>query len=365
MTERVEWITDRARFDDLAEEWDRLADREGTPFSRHVWFRAWLDAFGPTDLCTCVLWRSDALAAALPLRATRRGAATIANEHTPFLRPLGVDREAVTTLYGRAASELGELEIEPLPDQFLRDPDLAQAASRRVTWTLIEPRHTSPIVETAGDFAAWRETSKPRWDAQIERLRRKAVRECGAELALVFAPQDLPSELDACLQLEAGGWKGKQGTAILSQPDTASFYRGMAEAFHERGELRLSTLRLDGQLAAFDLCLLHRGRLYLLKTSYEESFRKLAPGLVLHLSVIERCFEMDLDAFELLGTDAEWKRKFATTERQHVVLRSFRHRPGPALRFTYRRALRPPLKRAYHKARGLWRGVRARGPARS
>jgi CelD/BcsL family acetyltransferase involved in cellulose biosynthesis len=354
VTERVEWIADRTRFDDIAAEWDRLADREGTPFSRHAWFRAWLDAFGPTDLCTCVLWRSDLLAAALPLRATRGGAATIANVHTPFLRPLGVDREAVTTLYGRAACELGQLVIEPLPDRFLRDHDLAQTASRRGTWTLIEPRHTSPIVETAGDFDAWREGSKHRWGAPLERFRRKAFREHGAKLALLFAPEDLDSELDECLQVEASGWKGKHETAVLSQPETTSFYRGVAAAFHERGELRLSTLRLDGRLAAFDLCLLHRGRLYLLKTGYEESFRKLAPGLVLQLSVIERCFETDLDAFELLGGEAEWKRKFATSERQHAALRSFRHRPGPALRFTYRRALRPPLKRAYRKARGLW-----------
>ena len=104
----MEWIADRARFDELSTEWDRLADREGTPFSHHAWFRAWLDAFGPTDLCTCVLWRSDLLAAALPLRATRGGAATIANAHTPFLRPLGVDREAVMTLYEHAARELGQ-----------------------------------------------------------------------------------------------------------------------------------------------------------------------------------------------------------------------------------------------------------------
>ncbi len=353
----MEWIVDRARFDELSAEWDLLADREGTPFSQHAWFRAWLDAFGPTDLCTCVLWRSDLLAAALPLRATRGGAATIANAHTPFLRPLGVDKEAVMTLYERTARELGQLVIEPLPDRFRRDDDLVRAANRRGMWTSTDSRHTSPIVETDGDFNAWRDGSKQRWGAPLERFRRKAVRERGAELALVFAPEDLDSELDECLQVETSGWKGKEETAVLSQPETTNFYRGVAAAFHQRGELRLSTLRLDGRLAAFDLCLLHRRRLYLLKTGYDESFRKLAPGLVLQLSVIERCFETDLDAFELLGGDAEWKRKFATTERQHVSLRSFRRRPGPTLLFAYRRAVRPPLKRAYRKARGLWQSV--------
>ena len=72
---------------------------------------------------------------------------------------------------------------------------------------------------------------------------------------------------------------------------------------------------LDGHWAAFDLCLLYGDRLYLLKTGYDERFRRLAPGLVMRLSIVERCFELGIDAHELLGDEAEWKRKFATGER--------------------------------------------------
>lgn len=354
MPERVEWVTDRTWFGELAEQWDRLASAaQPQPFSRHAWFEAWIDAFGPVDLSTCVLWRGDEMAAALPLRATRAGARTIANVHTPVLRPLGRDPEAIATLHRHASEEFDELIIEPLPRKFLRDHHLDEAAHALGRWTVIEPQHTSPIVDTSGDFAEWRAASKPRWGAPLERFRRKAARERGAELTLVFSPHDLERELEECFLVEASGWKGARETAILSHPETRAFYEKVSRAFHAHGELRISTLRLDGHLAAFDLCLLHRNRLYLLKTGYDETFRKLAPGLVLQLSVVERCFDTDIDAFELLGGDTEWKRKFSTSEREHVALRSFRRRAVPALRYGYRRVVRPPLRQAYRRVRGL------------
>jgi CelD/BcsL family acetyltransferase involved in cellulose biosynthesis len=176
----------------------------------------------------------------------------------------------------------------------------------------------SPVVDTDGPFAEWRAWSKHRWGAPLERFRRKMRRDHDGQIAAVEAPEDLGAVLDAGFAVEASGWKGAAGTAILSSPATTAFYRRVAEAFHARDALRVSTITLDGRLAAFDLCLLVDGRLYLLKTGFDESFRKLAPGLVLRLSVIERCFELGLRAHELLGDQAEWKAKFATSERPHV-----------------------------------------------
>ena len=109
-----------------------------------------------------------------------------------------------------------------------------------------------------------------------------------ASVALVEAPTDLEGELDRAFELEAAGWKGEAGTAIDSTKETALFYRSVASAYHRLGELRLSTIVLDGELAAFDLCLLHGDRLWTLKSSYNESFPRLSPGNVLLLLEIER-----------------------------------------------------------------------------
>jgi CelD/BcsL family acetyltransferase involved in cellulose biosynthesis len=111
--------------------------------------------------------------------------------------------------------------------------------------------------------------------------------------------------------------------------------------------LRLSRIVIDGQWAAFDLCLLHDSRLYLLKTGYDERFRRLAPGLVMRLSIVERCFELGIAAHELLGDEAEWKRKFATGERAHVGFRAYERGFRGSVSYTYGSTARPLLKRAY------------------
>jgi CelD/BcsL family acetyltransferase involved in cellulose biosynthesis len=242
------------------------------------------------------------------------------------------------------------------------DPSVAavqHAVGQARMLSFAEFLHKSPIVETNGDFKAWRAASKPRWGAPLERFRRKMGRDHEAHFEIVEAPRDLEAELDAGFAVEASGWKGRAGTAITSAPETERFYRDVARTFHARGALRLSRIVLDGTVAAFDLCLLCRNRLYLLKTGYDERFAKLAPGLVLRLSTIERCFELGYEAHELLGEDSEWKLKFATTERRHLDLRAYRRTPLGAGRYKYRSIVRPRLKRAY---RSLNRNTPARRP---
>ena len=210
---------------------------------------------------------------------------------------------------------------------------------------LAEHVHTSPVVEATGDFAEYRRARTSAW-RDMERRRRKLQRECDVRLDLVASPHDVDRDMDAALVVEASGWKGRQGTAITSSPATNRFYREMARDFHESGELRLSRLHIDGRLAAVDLALVRGDRYFLLKTGYEDSFRRAGPGLILRLAVVERCFEMGLH-HEFLGDEANYKQLFATGARDHLHLRLYRRRPVAATTWAYRRAARPALKRAY------------------
>ncbi len=103
-------------------------------------------------------------------------------------------------------------------------------------------------------------------------------------------------------------------------------------------------------MVAFDFTLLVNRRLYLLKTGHDEEFGKLRPGLVLRLAVIERCFELELAAHELLGERSAWKAMFATAERAHLRLSVYARRPVPLGRYVYRRA-RPRAVTLLHATR--------------
>jgi hypothetical protein len=238
------------------------------------------------------------------------------------------------------------------------DPAVGEfTAAARGRLTLTEPVHVSPIVDTGGDFAEFRRLTKPRWGYPLERLHRKMSRDYDARLLLVDRPGDFRETLQRGFELESGGWKGRAGTGILSTPENELFWRSVAGVFDRTDETRLSAITLDGRMVAFDLALLVNRRLYLLKTGHDEEFGKLRPGLVLRLAVIERCFELELAAHELLGHRSAWKSMFATSERPHVRVSSYARRPASVGRYLYRRA-RPRLVRALRATRSaLERGT--------
>lgn len=350
----VTWISEPAGFEALAEEWDALAadQDERSPFDLHCWHAAWWQAFGGSDeLAVCTLRDEGNLVGVFPLRRSGRELLGLSNVHSPLYRPIARDQEAMAALVAAAMAAAGGIELASLPAGDACVEQLEAGARGNVKVTSLEPAHTSPTVDTSGDFDAWRAVSKKRWGAPLERFRRKMGRDHEAELVIVEPPRDLDAELSDGFRVEASGWKGEQGTAITSKPETEAFYTEVARAFERRGELRLSRIVLDGETAAFDLTLLHDGRLHLLKTGFDERFRKLAPGLVMRLAIIERCFELGLASHELLGDESEWKAKFQTGVRPYATLRAYPRRPAGLARNAYRTRVRPRLRSVYRRLR--------------
>ena len=355
MRERPEWIREPRRLEELSASWDGLATGIFEPFLRNAWFRSWWDAFGAgRELRTCVLWRGDELVGAFPLCATADGRlAALSNEHSPVFHPLSSDAAAEQALIAAAVECSSELVVEGVPVGDHLGRLMSEVRSHR-RLHVVEPWQTSPILDTTGSFEQYRAERKSRW-REIERRRRKLRREYRVEEKLIESPLDLERELASGFEVEASGWKGRAGTAIASLPETARFYRGVAAYLQRHDELRLSTLSADGRVIAFDLGLVHNGRYYLLKTGFEESWRRFAPGLALRLSVVERCFDLGLESHEFLGAEMGWKGLFATHAREHRVFRAYAWRPPKLVRFAYRRTARPVLARAYHRVRPLER----------
>ena len=349
MADRIEWITDETRLAALAADWEGLAGQhDGTPFTRHGWFSAWWKAFGSgRRLSVCAAWREGVLVGVLPLNRIG-GRLEGPHREAPLFRPVAADRDGLRALAHAAVDAADEELIVPsLP---VDDPAVGElTAAARGRLTLTDPAHVSPIVDTGGDYSQFRQRTKPRWGYPLERLRRKASRDHEARFVLVDRPEKFQETLQHGFAVESSGWKRKAGSGILSTPESELFWRSVAEEFDRTDETRLSAIAVEGRLLAFDLALLVNGRLYLLKTGYDEQFASLRPGLVLRLAVIERCFELGLAAHELLGHRSAWKAMFATTERSHVRVLVYARRPAPAARYLYRRA-RPRLVSAYRGA---------------
>lgn len=352
MHARVSWVSDAGAFARLGGTWDRLARSSG-PFASSLWFDAWWRAFGrDAELAMCLMHEGGELVGAYPLRRGRSGLRALANSETPTFRPLARDDGVLSALTDVVFRSATQLEIPSLPAGEPAHTALRERVRANGGRDVSLLQYESPLVITTGSFDDYRAARKPAW-RETERRSRKAMREHDTQLELIAAPEHASSLLEEGLALEAAGWKGRRGTAILDSPATACFYREIARRADERGELRLSSLRIDRRLVAFDLALLVDNRYYLLKTAFDESARSLSPGLVLRRAVVEQCFRSGLDAHKFLGIDMPWKRLFSTGVRPHVRYRAYPAGPLNGLRHAYRARMRPRARRLTRHGREL------------
>jgi CelD/BcsL family acetyltransferase involved in cellulose biosynthesis len=149
-------------------------------------------------------------------------------------------------------------------------------------------------------------------------LRRAARRaaELGPVRAEVVAPS--PDEVDPLVDrafaVEANGWKGRSGTALVLDPQRAHFYRAYARAAAGAGTLRLAFLTVGGVPAAMQVAVERDDALWLLKIGYDERFASCSPGHLLLRHTLEWAVARGLGRFEFLGTAAPWTRLWTREE---------------------------------------------------
>ncbi len=119
------------------------------------------------------------------------------------------------------------------------------------------------------------------WRSQWRQLEKR-----GALAFERLGPEDdVAAWTEEFLRLEAAGWKGRAGTALLCDDHNAHFSRAMIRAFHERGQLRFWRLRLNGQAIASLFAFTSQDTLWLGKIAYDETLRRQSPGVMLMLEV--------------------------------------------------------------------------------
>ena len=127
----------------------------------------------------------------------------------------------------------------------------------------------------------------------------------------------------ALLEIERHSWKHASGTSIANEPGAAAFYSSVASSCARDGMLRLHVSYHEERPVAHTLGVVHGGTYYLLKHSYDESFKQWSPGLLLVWQVMQQCAAGGLHSFDFLGDVMSWKADFATASPAYVSITAF------------------------------------------
>jgi CelD/BcsL family acetyltransferase involved in cellulose biosynthesis len=297
------------------EEWEGLASAtRATPFMRPGWMRAWMAAFAPREQLQLLTVRRDGeLVGLLPVLSNRRGTTAPANAETGLVQPLARDSSAARALVSRLMATGWQADLRFVPGGELLDALIAEAGDRGGLHRC-ELLRESPYTRVEGDFEAYqREVLSKNRRTSLRRRRRRLEERGRVEMDMHDGRENLDALLTEGLRLELTGWKGEQGTAVLSRPDTERFYRSVARWAADAGILRLYLLRLDGRPLAFTYQLEQHGITHSLKLVIDEEFREQGPGVLLAFQTLESAFSRgDLHLYDWGGENEPYKQEFAT-----------------------------------------------------
>jgi CelD/BcsL family acetyltransferase involved in cellulose biosynthesis len=158
-------------------------------------------------------------------------------------------------------------------------------------------------------------------------------------------------DLDTFLRIEASGWKGREGTAILSDTSTEQLFRGFARGAAERGWLRLHVLELDGTPIAAAVGASIGRESYFIKDGYDEAFAELSPGAVLAVERIRQAIDEGLQGVDMLGQAQQHKTRWTEETRPRQRLRIFAGLLGRVAERRWNRHLHPTLVTFRDRAR--------------
>lgn len=358
----------RSWSEDLVSDWRALVARgqQAQPFYQPEWFLAFARSFGSRfDTHTVTVREGKRLVAVLPLM--RKGSffggvpgrvlSSLSGIHScrfDFITEEAERQEVAAAAWQAIAGDptWDVVEVLDVPENgsFERLVNRAQRegflvgswSTRKSPLLRIPPAGSDPYLNCPKSFRTFRK----RLGGKLDKLRLRGNVSFCVETA---AYEDA---LARFLLLESSGWKGKNHTAIASNAQSTGFYSSVVESLHQRGQLRLYSLCLDGRAISMHLGLMMEGVYYSPKVAYDEDFSSFAPGHLLVQHIIGDLAAHGGHTFEFLGPRAQWKQVWAQECVEHrnwyIFRATIRGRSLHAL--TMR--LAPLIRSLRHRMRG-------------
>lgn len=143
------------------------------------------------------------------------------------------------------------------------------------------------------------------------------------------------AEIDVALrrgfELESKGWKGRAGTSVIQNPDAYHYYTSLAHAAAKQNALALMTFFCADDPVSFCYFLKSNNELILMKTAYNEDYRRYSVGQLAILKAIEYCYSTGIRKLNFYGIKAPWHTCWNPQYKQYARLVVSKRRILPVL----------------------------------
>lgn len=153
---------------------------------------------------------------------------------------------------------------------------------------------------------------------ELRRQRHRLSEHGAVRFDVARTPRAVAAALETFLALEAGGWKGKRGTALSQHAGDAAFIRRATSAMAEAGRCEIITLHAGSTAVAAGIVVRHQDRAFFFKIGIDERFARHSPGAQLTLDLTRHlCADPAINSADSTAApghpmiDPIWRGRFA------------------------------------------------------
>lgn len=242
--------------------------------------------------------------------------------HEPGV-PLFRDAPAAQLLADLLCAQDRALEFTRVPASSLLIPAMQKAAKGR-GMLAVRAADPSPFLELDESWCEPASQFSSRRRSDFRRAQRKAEEFGDVTYAMERpTPDSFDALFEEAVAVEAKSWKREAGSAIICDEAKLAFFRRYLRACSGRGEARIATMRIDGELVAMHLAVAWRERYWLYKIGFDEAYARCSPGTLLMLHAMGEAAREGLTAFEMMGESDTWISDFWTRDAHDCVRMRF------------------------------------------
>jgi len=303
----VQVIRDQKGFEGLQERWDEIAGRHGgyAAFLCFDWFRLWTEHFlrGRELFILAVSHGNDILSIAPCVSTSEKmdGVATrkvelMGNVYSPYRYlvldphrdPDGVESlSSIIRFMKENRSSWDVIDFNSIPEEkgwfallqrVVKDSELESRA-----YTAYGDWYLDDINFSGADYIAAL-PKKLRTDTAY--CRRRLEKMGNVEIKIIRKNASLDAYMDAYYQVYAKSWQKREGVG-------PTFHRDLARMSVHKGWLRLGLMFFKGDPIAAQFWITCHDTSYILKTVYDQAYRKHSVGKVLTLEMMKYAIDVD------------------------------------------------------------------------
>ena len=316
-------ILDEAALPRLEESWQELLERsyDNRVFLTPAWQRLWWEYLGSGTLQILALRDEEGiLQALLPLQLVHQGddrVLTLMGDHNlaDYMDGLAVKQHAqklLSQLWKCAFSRLewDRLILRHVPSASPLIPALQAAAAECGCEAEVQEDEVCPVAILCNNWEGYLQMLSKKQRHEIRRKLRRALDGVEWEWRTVNTVNELERDLPIFFQLHEASAREK---ARFMTENIRAFFGAMAEAFLQRGWLRLSVLTRDGHDVAANMSVLYRSRLLLYNSGYDPAASAYSPGIAAVALTMQDAIADRAVAFDFLSGNESYKYQFGAS----------------------------------------------------